>query len=265
MKRVTCSTLLTVLLLSGCQLDGKVDVAVDGDGGGTLALTLSADEELRAAATAADADPLGALEQAGGQLAGWEITRSDRPGGNGAVRLSTRFRDADELERVSRDLAEGLAAPELSPLGPMRLTVDDETVGLDGTADLRVSAAVAELGLTPARARARLADAVRLGVTARMPGAVLQTNADQRPDDRTVVWNISAGQRRPLHVVAERPWTFARVMAYLTRTRSLVVVLAAVLLVVGVLAERAAARRARGGDYEAFARSALRRSRSLRT
>jgi hypothetical protein len=266
MKRLTCLTLLTVLLLCGCQLDGKVNVAVDGNGGGTLALTLSADEELRAAATAADADPLGALEQAGGQLAGWEVTRSDRPGGDGAVTLSTRFRDADELERVSRDLAEGLAAPELSPLGPMRLTVDDETVGFDGTADLRVSAAVAELGLTPARARARLADAVRLGITARMPGAVLQTNADQRPDDRTVVWNITAGQRRSLHVIAERPWTFARVLAYLTRSGSLVVVLAAVLLVLLILAARAAAaRRARGGAYEAFARSAMRRSRSLRT
>jgi hypothetical protein len=255
MTRLTCWTSLTILLLSGCQLDGQVMVAVDGDGGGTLAVTLAADEELRAAATAADADPLGALEQAGSQLAGWEVTRSDRAGEDGAVTLSTRFRDADDLEQVSTDLAEGLAAPELSPLGPMRLTVDDETVQLDGTADLRVSAAVAELGLTRARARARLADALRFRVTARMPGAVLHTNADQRPDDRTVVWSIAAGQRRSLQVTAERPWTFARVLAYVTQTRGLLVMLAGALFGLLVLAMRAAGARRRAAARDDDERS----------
>jgi hypothetical protein len=39
----------------------------------------------------------------------------------------------------------------------------------------------------------------------------LRTNADERPDDHTVVWNIAPGEQRALRVTAERPWTLARI------------------------------------------------------
>jgi hypothetical protein len=238
MTRLMCWALLGVLLLlTGCRLDAQVDVAVDADGGGTLAVVLAADEQLRVAAADAGADPLAALEQAGRRLEGWQITRSG--GTDGAVTLSTRFDDAGGLERISTDLAAGLAAPEVAPLGPMRLTVTDDTIALDGTAGLRVSAAVAELGLTPTRARARLADGLRYRVTARMPGTVLRTNADEQPDDQTVVWTIVAGERRSLEVIAERPWTLERLTAYLIESQSLTVLLGGAMLAL-------AARRQRG-------------------
>ncbi|HSK95553.1 MAG TPA: hypothetical protein VK891_02965 [Euzebyales bacterium] len=230
MTRLICCALLSMLLLTGCRLDAQVEVAVDGDGGGTLAVHLTADEQLRAAAADAGADPLETLEQAAHGLEGWQVTRSED--GGGTLTLSTSFDDATELERLSAEFADGLAAPEVSPLGPMRLTVTDDVVELDGTAGLRLSAAVAELGLTPARARARLADGLRYRVTARMPGAVLRTNADDRPDDRTAVWTIVPGERRALKVTAERPWTLARLTAYLVESQSLTVLLAGAMLAV---------------------------------
>jgi len=225
MTRLICWAGLVVLLSSGCRLDAQVEVAVDGDGAGTLAVQLAADEELRASAAAAGADPLATLERAGGELEGWEVTRSP-----GAVTLSTRFDDPAELERITTDLATGLSAPELSPLGPLRVTVTDGTVVLDGTAGLEVSAVVAELGLTPARARRRLVERVRFRIVVRMPGAVLRTNADERAHDGTVAWTLSPGERRSLHVTAERPWTPARLVEYLVASHGVTTMFAGAML-----------------------------------
>jgi hypothetical protein len=229
MTRLIGSVLL-VMVLSGCRLDGQVEVAVNGDGGGTLALTLAVDEELRRAA--AGADPLSALEEAGGQLQGWQVTRPDGADRRRAVTLSTGFRDPEDLEQLTTQLSEGLAGPELAPLGPMRAEVTDDTITLTGTADLRLSPTVRELGLSRRQARNRLAEALRFRVTARMPGAVLQTNATGRPDDTTVVWDIPAGQRQALHVSAARPWTFARIATYLRNPYTPSVVLVGIMLLV---------------------------------
>jgi hypothetical protein len=89
--------------------------------------------------------------------------------------------------------------------------MDDSTVDLRGSAALVLdAAAVRELGLRPARAREVVDDSVALRVEARMPGEVLETNADTQGADHTVAWMIAPGQRRTLRVVAQRPWTLAR-------------------------------------------------------
>jgi hypothetical protein len=227
MTPVICRAVLVLLLLSGCRLDAQVEVAVDGDGAGTLAVQLSVDEELRARASDAGADPLATLDEAAGALEGWDVTRSVD-----AVTLSTGFDDPAELERLTADLATGLTAPEVSPLGPMRVTLTDETVALEGTAGLEVSTAVAELGLTPERAGTRLADGLRYRIVARMPGAVVRTNADERPDDHTVAWTMTPGERRTLQVTADRPWTLTRVVDHLVRSQGVTAIVAGTLLAV---------------------------------
>jgi hypothetical protein len=231
MTRLIGSVLL-VMVLAGCRLDGQVEVAVNGDGGGTLALTLAVDEELRRAAADAGADPLSALEEAGGQLQGWQVRRPDGADRQRAVTLSTGFRDPEDLEQLTTQLSEGLAGPELAPLGPMRVEVTDDTITLTGVADVRLSPTVRELGLSRRQARNRLAEALRFRVTARMPGAVQQTNATDQPDDTTVVWDIPAGQRQELHVSAARPWTFARIATYLRNPYAPSVVLVGIMLLV---------------------------------
>jgi hypothetical protein len=238
MRRLIGPVLLATLVLAGCRLDGQVEVAVDGNGGGTLGVTLLVDDELRRAAAAAGSDPLDVLEQAGRQLRGWEVTRPEGAEHDRSVTLSSRFSDPEELERITTEFAEGVAGPELTPLGPMQVDVTEDTVALTGTADLRVSTAVRELGLTRRQARSRLTNGLRFRVTARMPGAVLQTNADGQPDDATVVWDIVPGERRSLQVSATRPWTLARIATLLVNSYVPAVTLVGIMLIGAARLER---------------------------
>lgn len=221
------------LLLSGCELRTHVGIVVDGDGAGVLSYTLTADAELRRAARRAGADPLVGLADAGAHLRGWQVARRT-DGALQGVTLTTTFDDPDELARVSAQFAEALAAPELRPLGPLRLEVEDRTVDLRGSAALALDdAAVRELGVRPAHARDVLDDGVQLRVTARMPGEVLQTNADAQSADDRVAWTIAPGQRRTLRVVARRPWTLARLGRLLITVEGVIALAIALALIFG--------------------------------
>jgi hypothetical protein len=233
-KRWTLLAALPIcLLLSGCELRTQVGIVVDGDGAGVLSYTLTADAELRRAARRAGADPLAALADAAADLRGWRVARRT-DGALQGVTLTTTFDDPDELAQVSAQFAEALAAPELQPLGPLRLVVDDTTVDLQGSAALALDgAAVRELGVRPARARDVLDDSVQLRVTARMPGEVLQTNADVRSDGDRVAWSIASGQQRTLRVVARRPWTLARLGRLLITAQGVTALAIALVLIHG--------------------------------
>lgn len=207
------ATLVALALLTGCRLDSDVEVQLEGDGGGTLTVTLAADQELRDRATAAGADPLATLRRTGEQLPGWRVVTRDEDAGDGAVTLGTTFSDPDELARVSGDFADAVAGPELRPLGPLRVELTDDTVELRGAAGLQPTAQVTDLGVAPARAERVLAAAVGYTVSVGLPGEVLDTNADDRTSDTSVRWTITAGQERQLYVRAQRPWTLQRIVA----------------------------------------------------
>jgi hypothetical protein len=268
----TCSMLLiasvVTLLVSGCQLRTGVDVRVDGDGGGALSLTLVTDEELRDAATRVGADPLGTLADTVEELPGWQVRR---PGGAspGRITLATTFADPDDLARVSRELADAVAAPEMQPLQPWQLVVDAATIELRGGAGLELMPAVTDLGIARARADTLLADSVQLRVTAAMPGEVLESNADEVTRDGRATWTIAPGERRQLRVVARRPWTLGRVVDALSTPYGLASV--AVIVLALAVGARLVVRRRRAPDAgavaQAFApsRSARIRARSLRT
>jgi hypothetical protein len=246
-----CALLVMTVLLAGCQLRSDVSVDVAADGSGTFAVTLSADQELRRVAREAGADPLDELVRATAGLRGWEVSQERAPERDPTVTLRTRFDDPADLQTVTTQFSSGLAAAEIAPLAPLRLALTDDTVTLEGSADLRVREAVGELGLTRSQARRALGDSLRLRISAHMPGRVIQTNADRRPDDRTVEWTIAAGQQRTLRVQAARPWTLARLARMLFTPWGLLALLLGAALILA-------------GRY-AFARSALIRSRSLRT
>lgn len=243
---------LAVLLVSGCRLDADVAVDVDGNGAGQLEVTLATDDELRRAAADADADPLAVLADEVGTLDGWSVRRQDAD----RVTVVTRFDDPRELARVTADFAAGLAGPELTPLGPLRVTVTDDAVSVRGTVDLRVRDTVDELGLAPAAARSVLADAVRMDVVVRMPGDIVAANADRRPAPDTATWRVDAGSTQVLRVRSQRPWTVDRVIDVLSGPPGIValVTLGALVALVTI-----------GWRRYAAARSARMRSRSDRT
>lgn len=249
-RATTCVLLCAMALLAGCRLDAEVDVRVDGDGGGMFAVTVAADDELLAQLDAADADPLATLEQAVAELDGWQVMRRDAAAAEGTgagdtdategaasaatITLSTRFDDPAELTRTTGAFANGVAGSELAPLEPFGLQLTSDTVALTGGAALRPTAQVSELALTVPQAEQRLADTVRMRVIARMPGRILQTNADERLDDVTAVWTVAAGQRRTLQVTSARPWSLARVVALLGGPWAVAAVALALTAIIGL-------------------------------
>jgi hypothetical protein len=235
------ATLVVIALVTGCRLDGDVEVRLEGDGGGTLAVTLAADRALRDRVDSAGADPLATLRTSVERLPGWRVVQPDDDAGDGAdaVTLETTFADPDELARVSGDFGEAVAGPELRPLGPLHVELTDDTVELRGTAGLDPTAQVTDVGLSPARAERVLADSVGYTVSVELPGDVLETDADERTSDTGVRWTIAAGERRDLFVRARRPWTLARVVALLVTPAGL---LATAIGVAMIVAWRRAAR-----------------------
>lgn len=258
---------LIAVTLAGCELRADVGIDVTGAGGGTLAVTLAADQELQQAARRAGADPLSTLAEAGRQLDGWQVDRDEGTPG-APVTLSADFADPGELASLSRALADAVAAPELRPLEAWSLELDDRTVELTGGASLAVTSKVTALGVRPARATRILADSAQLRVIARMPGGVLETNGEVGPDATVVTWTVPAGERRSLSVVARRPDRLARLVRRLATPLGAVVMLAlAVVATAFVIVRRRRAAARRAASTQAFApwRSARMRSRSLRT
>lgn len=239
---------LLVVALAGCELRADVGIDVHADGGGTLGVTLAADQELQQAAQRAGAEPLSLLAEAARQLEGWRVERDrDTPGA--PVTLSAGFADPQELSTLSRELANALAAPELRPIEPWQLEVDQRTVELTGAVSLEVTSEVAALGVSPRRATRILADSARLRVTAGLPGEVLETNGDVAADANEVTWTVPAGERRALRAVARRPSTFARLLGRVTTPLGALVVLAVVTVIVAVavLVRRRLSARRRAG------------------
>lgn len=197
-------------LAAACRLDVAVDLTVDRDGGGRMAVAVAADAELLTRAAAAGADPLGRLAATGAALAadGWDLDDETTPDGTRRVTLSTAFADADELSALSADLAGALDAPEVRLLAPFEVAVSDQRVRVDGHASLVPTAATVDLGLLPEDAvrLLRESDAVGYTVTVTMPGDVLTTAGTQveRAVD-TVQWSLAPGEEAELDAVSARP------------------------------------------------------------
>lgn len=194
-----------VALAAGCQLHTAVAVEFEGDGGGRLAVTVEADEELAARVSEQPIDPLDQLADVGATLApDWETDAGPTGDGGRAVTLAARFADPDELERLSAALAEALAAPELDPLDRFTVTVDREQLRLSGRAGLEPTDEVADFGLDPPAAVALLSDTVDYRIRVSMAGEVLETSADEQ-DDGTLTWRVPAGSSVEILAVAARP------------------------------------------------------------
>ena len=227
---------LGAILLPACEAALDVRVVLDRDGAGSLGVSLSADEELLARAAAAGADPIAALAASARALEGWAVVEEALPataGGGRRVQLSTVVDGPEELERRSAELADALSAPEVDLLDGFQVELDDDTVRLEGRAGLVPTSATTEIGLRPEDAVRLLEehDAFRYTVHARMPGAVLESNAGSAPAEdgpTELVWRIAPGTSVALSAVGERPGPSALLLAAGA-------VSAALLLLAGVL------------------------------
>lgn len=195
------------LLCAGCELHLEVSASIDGDGGGWLQVAVRADADLAQRARDAGADPLGDLAAAGSDLGGgWRVGDTTDEDGTRTVALSSRFAGPEEFARLTADLAEALAAPELAPLSGMSVAVTDDRLIVEGSANLEPRPGVAELGVTPEQAVALVRDSGAFSYEVRLmlPGAVLGTTADAH-DGGVVSWSVPPGERVRIVAVSERP------------------------------------------------------------
>lgn len=207
--------LLVVLLLAalagGCRLDVALDVAVDRNGGGTVTVVVGADPAALAAADTAGVDPLARLatqarERGDGR---WQVSERNRDDGGREVRLQVTAADPDALRQVTVQLTRTLNGPELRVLDPLAVSVTDDQIRIDGGAALLVGdAATDTAGRSPEEATALLAEVVEYEIRVRLPGPLIDSNADRvegTEDAPVLVWAVPAGQEQRLRAVAQRP------------------------------------------------------------
>ena len=198
------------MLSSACQLRLNVEIDVDRNGGGVLAVAVAADAELLELAEEADSDPLGDLVTAGESLDGWRVSDGTDDDGTRTVTLSSEFADPAEFEALTAELAETLAADEVEFLEPFSMTVSEDRVSVAGAASAEPRAAVRDYGLTPNEAVRLIKrnDAFNYTLAVRMPGELTST----KPADLSVVagsqspaWTVEPGERLSLMVESTRP------------------------------------------------------------
>lgn len=242
MRRAAAGLLAALALLAtGCQARGSIDLRLDADGAGTLAVTLATDAELEARARGAGIDPLGDVAATGERLAasGWRVTEVTAGDGGRQVTLAVEFAGPSELEEVAADLAGALAAPELEPIRDLRVEVGDDEIVVEATAGLVPTAAVDDLGLAADEAVALLAarDAVDYTVTVSLPGEVLETTAVD-PAATPLRWEIEPGEEVRILARGRRPASPVEAIALGGAVAGVLVLLAA-----GVAARRRRRRR----------------------
>lgn len=196
-----------LLLLSGCQVGLEVALDVARDGGGRLAVALAADAEALRAAEEAGSDPLALVAEAGEELSedGWITEETADADGGRRVELSTDFADPEELAELSATLAAALDAPEVRLLEPLRVTLTDETVAVEGGAGLVPTAVVEEYGLTPEQAVERLSDAVEYRLLVDLPGEVTASSATSVTEEGALVWDVVPGEVVEVRAEGLRP------------------------------------------------------------
>ena len=197
---------MLALLCSGCELGLSVDIDVNRNGAGQVAVALQADAELLELAEEADADPLGDLVAGAKALEGWRVDDATDDAGARTVTLSSEFADAAEFDALMGELSAALAADEVELLEPFTLTVTDDRVAVAGGASARPRAAVREYGMTRREAvrLVKRADAFRYEVGLTLPGEVLSSTADGA-EGHEQRWVVAPGERVGIAAESTRP------------------------------------------------------------
>ena len=187
--------LAVALLLAGCRLDVRTEVAIGADGAATIGVVLLMDPTLVTELDVLGVDPTAELEAAVAVDQAWEVERTTGDDGL-TVRLERTVASADEIGAALRSLGEG--AGDGDPRLDLDLEVvrdDDGRVELDGAAGWQAPARpVAVLDDQPVgpdadEIAAVVAGATDVSLVVTMPGNVTAHDATA-VDGRTLTWTL---------------------------------------------------------------------------
>lgn len=178
MRRLLMPLLLLALLGSACQVKIEQTTRIDDDGSGQIILDVLLDEELRTLTGFEDA--ASAFELAGGVPEGFvveDLVVDDFAG----ARATNEFANLDELNVILQDAAStGLA--------------DVVSITREGN-EYRYSATIGDLGAAAEGLGGFITadtfdDFFDITLAVRLPGEVVDHNADRLDEDGTLVWRI---------------------------------------------------------------------------
>lgn len=175
---------VAALLLTGCQLTLSVDVVLDGDASGSLTVAVTSDAELQQLASEAGVDPLGRMVERIQNLdSPWQVAEeTSDTGGARTLSLRSEFAGPEEFALRYTEMLEVLQAPEARLLGPLTVSLDEETdlISLSGELPLEVTQVAADdYGVDVADLTSQLDGVVQSTLTVTTPGAVQRSNAAQ--------------------------------------------------------------------------------------
>jgi hypothetical protein len=226
-------TLVTAVVLSGCRIDVGTDVAFDRTGGGEVAVSVRIDGATLRELDAAGVDPELDVALALGDDSAWQGERSVDTDGGLVVTYRRTFVDGPGATALLGELSDGVAPQD--PALRLDLAVATSSAGavrLQGSGALSPPATLGvridgvPVGPSGDELARLTADAVRAELVVRVPGRVLEHDADVLSDG-VARWELPVGDARSIVLVSEDVPLWRRVPAVL-------VVAAVVLLGAGI-------------------------------
>lgn len=185
MRKLLVLVSLLGLLLAACRAETNLVLTVEEDGSGTLGFELGMDEELRDLVTSSGGsvdDILGDMEVDLPGAESYERTEGDMT----FVGARAEFASIDDLEALLAQASNGPGFDEFS------LTLDERTAEfrakLDPTADLPAGE---ELPFDPSELAGEI---FSFNLVVKLPGEVVEHNADEIRSDGALVWKVSFTQ-----------------------------------------------------------------------
>ena len=210
--RACIGVLLALVVLAGCKLDVAVDVAMQVDGSGTVAVTAVADRELLAKAPGALAD----LRLDDVKAAGWAVTGPTLAAGGGQqLELRKPFTNPTEAAAILGEISgpsgplSALSLEVARTFGRVRSDLRGEAVLDGGMSAFTDSALISVLGNKAPLSDVFTgdpADGLTLTVSAHLPGRVTASNGTIANDKASVTWtpDLHGAVRSPLNATFTR-------------------------------------------------------------
>jgi hypothetical protein len=227
--RALVALLVTATLLTGCRIDVATDVAFDRSGAGEVAVTVRIDGATLRQLDAAGVDPELDVALGLGPDPAWRVERSIDADGGLVLTYRQAFSDGEGATALLRELSEDVAPQDPAlRLDVTVLTTRSGAVRLGGTgavsppATLGVSFDDVPVGPSGEELAALVAEAVRAQLVVRVPGRVVQHDADAL-DGRTLRWALPVGEPRTIVLVADGSPLWRRIPTWVFASATLLV------------------------------------------
>lgn len=201
--------LVVALVATGCRIDVGTEVAVDRRGGGEVAVSVRIDGATLRELDAVGVDPELDVAVALGPGTAWRSERVIDADGGLVVTYRQPFTDGEEATALLAELSADVAPQDPAlRLDVTMITTGSGEVRLAGTgavsppATLGVRVDGAPVGPSGEELAALVADAVDATLVVRVPGRVIEHDADAVTDG-TLRWDLPVGEPRTIVLVAD--------------------------------------------------------------